>query len=117
MANFTATDKKEVANYIRDAGFDMTKGFIGDHILQVEKYWKQRKLLPTDEPIPQAVKEYITHPQGNGFLMVMNNGQMHPVGQEVFNMESPYNFLPDRYRTFTPGIQQQPANDQVQNPV
>jgi len=104
MNKFTASDQLEVGNYLRDAGFDTTTGFIGDTISQVEKYWKARKFMPTDNPIPQAVKEYTAQPQGKGFSMLLNDGTMHPIDQELFNMESAYNFLPERYRTFTPDL-------------
>lgn len=99
---FTAKDKLEVANNIREAGFDMSAGFIGDVMAQVEKYWRKSDLPASDNPIPKAVYQYIKHPQTQMPFMVINDGSVQPVGEDVFAAESNYNFLPEKYRTYVP---------------
>ncbi|HUW91837.1 MAG TPA: hypothetical protein VMV74_01630 [Bacteroidales bacterium] len=116
MNKFTASDMLEVGNHLRDAGFDTTTSFIGDTISQIEKYWKVRKLLPSEEPIPQAVKEYTASQDGKSFSILLNDGTSYPINQQLFTMESAYNFLPERYRTFTPNLPRTQTNAS-ENPI
>jgi len=102
MSSLTAKDKLEIARNLKEAGFDMSGSFIGDAINQIEKYWKRRKFTASDNPIPQAVREFVAHPKGKGYLMVFNDGTMKPVSQQFFDSESAYNFLPERFRTLVP---------------
>ena len=94
---FRASDKLEILSNLRSQGVDITEKLLAPLVAQVEGYAKQKRLTPSDEPIPSAVNMFVSG--GRKFTALTNSGGSVNVSEDTFRAEALYNFLPSRYKT------------------
>jgi len=94
---FLASDKLEILSNLRSQGVDITERLLAPLVAQVEGYAKQKRLTPSDEPIPSAVDMFVAG--NNKFTALTNSGGSVAVSEGTYRAEALYNFLPRRYKT------------------
>jgi len=93
-----AQDKLEIVGNLRQQGVDITQKLLSPMVAQVEKYARERRLEPSEEPISGSVVMFEQTDKGK-FSAFLNDGQKVSISQQMYLSEATYNFLPNRYKT------------------
>ena len=95
-----AKEKILVAAKILAAGLDAKSIFVGDFVDDAQMFISQNNLDSSDELLPGAVSRVIH--DGDKYLRVYNDGRQEAIPKDVYTNEVVYNYLPQRFKTYTP---------------
>ena len=95
-----AREKMLVASKILAAGLDVKNNFIGDFVDDAQLFITQNSLDSSDDLLPGALNR--VEQRGDKYLRVYNDGREERITKELYVNEVVYNYLPQRFKTYTP---------------
>ncbi len=95
-----AREKMLVASKILAAGLDMKSNFVGDFVDDAQLFITQYNLDSSDELLPGALDR--VEQRGDKYIRIYNDGREEDISKEVYVNEAVYNYLPQRFKTYTP---------------
>ena len=102
---FYARDKLEIAQRVSKllGPEGLKTQFIGDYVADAQQFVRDNNIMPSDEVNTGSVL-HVAGGQGDEFARIYYDGKQEVIDRETYVKESMYNFLPARFKTYTPSV-------------